>query len=140
MPSGKTHDKITQCVAIPLGLITFDLTKSPEITAIVVGCHLFAGFMFGPDLDIHSIQVKRWGKLKFIWKPYQQLIPRHRSPLSHGAIIGTTIRLAYVLLPLSVLSIFLNVDIPPITTTQAIAIFLGLEIGSASHYLADRFF
>jgi uncharacterized metal-binding protein len=139
MPSGKVHDQITMIAAIPLGLLAMDLTNSPEMTAIVVGSHLFAGFMFGPDLDIKSIQINRWGMFRFIWKPYQKMVGRHRSPLSHGAIIGTAIRLAYILFPLAVIAIFLGFDIPSINLTHAIAVFVGLEIGAASHYLADRF-
>ncbi len=28
--------------------------------------------MFGPDLDIYSVQFQRWGFLRWIWLPYQK--------------------------------------------------------------------
>ena len=51
--------------------------------------------MLGPDLDIHSIQYRRWGPLRWIWLPYQKAL-KHRSQLSHGPIIGTAVRVMYL--------------------------------------------
>jgi uncharacterized metal-binding protein len=41
------------------------------------------------------VQFKRWGLLRWIWRPYQRGL-QHRSWLSHGPIIGTTLRLLYL--------------------------------------------
>lgn len=70
-----------------------------------------AGIIITPDLDVvgtRADQIIRdtglviaivWGLL---WRPYSAIIP-HRSILSHGLIIGTLIRLAYLSLPLYLL-------------------------------------
>jgi len=154
MPSGRTHDRITlwglPCVA---GL-TFGQTHSSNLTLLVSGAFLFSGLMFGPDLDIYSVQYKRWGCLRWLWIPYQKI--GHRSLLSHGLIIGTTLRLLYLATWLGILGVFalgvaqlvwgvewrqlvVKVIERSLTqdTAQWIAIFLGLELGALSHSLSD---
>ncbi len=78
-----------------MALSTFGLTQSSNLTLLVSGGFLFAGLMFGPDLDIYSQQYKRWGILRWIWLPYRRSL-RHRSIFSHGAIIGTIGRILYL--------------------------------------------
>lgn len=56
---------------------------------------LFGGLMFGPDLDVPSVQVRRWGALRWIWGPYQKLF-RHRSPWTHGLLLGPLVRVVYL--------------------------------------------
>jgi len=122
--------------------------------------------MFGPDLDLFSHQYKRWKKLRYIWLPYQKVIP-HRSKWSHGPFIGTIVRLIYlglwlVIFALLAIAVWGGVkvlvyqinwlDFVHIKAKQGIvlmsallknniaetvAILLGLELGSASHYIAD---
>lgn len=113
--------------------------------------------MFGPDLDIRSIQYKRWGFLRSIWLPYRKFF-RHRSLFSHGLIIGTCIRLVYLLLIISFISIFLVAIAQLIWgfpwnwqdfvkmqsrilinkySQEAIMLFIGLEIGAMSHSISD---
>jgi uncharacterized metal-binding protein len=112
--------------------------------------------MFGPDLDIHSVQFKRWGFLGWLWIPYQRLIP-HRSLLSHGAIVGTLGRVVYLLVWISIFSgLYLLIyqlitkdltyyqrvlaDLYPLlrkNTAQAIALIIGCELGAMSHYISD---
>ena len=135
MPSGRTHDRITWVASIPITALAYDALGQDGL--IVGGSFIFAGLMFGPDLDIKSVQVNRWGHLKWFWKPYQVLIPCHRSVFSHGPIIGTAIRLCYLLLPLSILAMAFNIEIPEVSLSQFLIIFTGLELGAASHYLAD---
>lgn len=95
MPSGRTHDSITLwCLPIVTGATWF-YTNSAPLAIVVAGSYLFAGLMFGPDLDIYSHQYKRWGWLRWLWLPYRKLF-RHRSVYSHGFLIGTIVRLLYV--------------------------------------------
>lgn len=96
MPSGRTHDSITLWSLPLIAGITFERTQNPSLTLILSGGYLFSGLMFGPDLDVHSQQFKRWGVLRWIWLPYRRSM-RHRSFLSHGVIIGTLIRVIYLL-------------------------------------------
>lgn len=105
MPSGLTHDRITLWTLPWIVGITYGFTRNGEVTLILSGGFLFSGLMFGPDLDIHSIQYKRWGFLKGIWLPYRNFL-RHRSIFSHGLIIGTCVRVLYLFLIVAFVSIF----------------------------------
>ncbi len=111
--------------------------------------------MFGPDLDIYSRQYQRWGLLRWIWIPYQKSL-RHRSFLSHGPIIGTTLRVIYLSGVVGILVIlgtvvaqilgngdwsrqFLNETVGRSLNhiPELLALFLGLELGAMSHSLSD---
>ena len=156
MPSGRTHDRITLW-GLPLVTgITFTLSWSGNITLILAGAYLFSGLMFSPDLDLYSRPYQRWGYFRWIWIPYQKTL-RHRSLLSHGLIIGTTLRILYLSCWLSILGIFLlgiaqlvwDVGWNWQILTQAakrslsqdtdkwFALFLGLELGAMSHSISD---
>ena len=157
MPSGKTHDRITLWSLPGIVLITIFLTGSGELTLIVAGAFLFSGLMFGPDLDIYSIQFKRWGYLRRIWLPYRKWMS-HRSVFSHGIIVGTIGRLLYLgslitLVAIIVIAIAqliwgftwnwqtfvtqLFKQIFSVYPQEAIALLVGLELGSLSHSLSD---
>lgn len=96
MPSGRTHDSITLWTLPLVAGVTYERTRSAGLTLILSGGYLFSGLMFGPDLDIHSQQYKRWGILRWIWLPYRRSM-KHRSFLSHGPMVGTVVRLVYLL-------------------------------------------
>lgn len=95
MPSGRTHDSITLWCLPILAFLGWWLTQDGLLVLILCGCFLFSGLMFGPDLDIYSQQYKRWGCLRWVWLPYRRSMS-HRSVLSHGVLIGTVLRIAYV--------------------------------------------
>lgn len=157
MPSGRTHDRITLWLFPIIVAVTYLITRNGELTLLVGGGFFFAGLMFGPDLDIYSIQFKRWGILRVIWLPYQKLL-RHRSWFSHGLIIGTVIRLIYLLLWLFLLGILVIAIaqiiwgfewnwqsfilamiqlIKEVYWQDAIALFIGLDLGAMSHSTSD---
>ena len=103
MPSGTTHDRITYALAtLTLGL-GYALTSDVRLALTTTAAMLFAGLMFGPDLDIYSKPYQRWGIFRFIWKPYQMALS-HRSSLSHGLVFSTVIRVVYLLAVVSILS------------------------------------
>ncbi|MGA1621246.1 MAG: metal-binding protein [Synechocystis sp.] len=159
MPDGKTHDKITLWL-IPLVLGgSFWTTRSERLTLLTAIAFGFSGLMFGPDLDIHSRQYQRWGWLRWLWLPYRKLL-RHRSPWSHGFLIGTVVRLLYVGLWGMGLGLLIlggvwlwqrgQVSLLPPTPTgsgllawgrryqgELLASFIGLELGAMSHSLCD---
>ena len=156
MPSGATHDRIT-LISLPIvSGLTLWASRSASITLSLAGSFLFSGLMFGPDLDIYSVQFKRWGILRWIWRPYQKSM-RHRSWLSHGPIIGTILRLAYLgcwVLAFGVIwnwiatlnhgSVWswqqLQPQIQPFARQylwQGLAILTGLELGALSHTWSD---
>jgi uncharacterized metal-binding protein len=156
MPSGQTHDRITIWSVPVIAGITLVSTRSSNITLLVAGGFMFGGLMFGPDLDIYSRQFQRWGFLRWLWLPYQKSL-RHRSFLSHGPIIGTTLRVVYLATFLAVVAIFILVIFAILTNSnlnwgqiwgsvgkiisvhygEFLALFLGCELGAMSHSLSD---
>lgn len=157
MPSGRTHDRITLWSLPWIAVATLLLTRRSDLTLIVAGAFLFSGLLLSPDLDLKSRPFKRWGKLRFIWIPYQKLLS-HRSVFSHGFFIGTTLRLLYLFVLLLLLSM-LGVAIAQLIigfdwnwhefvkncfqwvsrhSQEALALILGLEAGAMSHYMADH--
>ena len=64
MPSGKTHDRITLWCLPWIGLLAMIATNHWGYTLLVAAGFVFAGLMFGPDLDVRSVQSKRWGWLR----------------------------------------------------------------------------
>ena len=159
MPSGVTHDRITLWILPWVAGIAYGLTRSGELSLILAGGVLFSGMMFGPDLDINSIQYKRWGIFKPIWLLYRKFMP-HRSILSHGPIIGTCIRLLYLFSIVAVISI-LAVAIAQLIwgfdwnwqdfvrekftllrnqyLREVVVFLIGLEVGAMSHSFSDWF-
>jgi uncharacterized metal-binding protein len=156
MPSGRTHDRIT-IWALPIVVgVTFWQTRNGNLTLLVATGFMLGGLMFGPDLDIYSRQFQRWGWLRWIWLPYQKSL-RHRSIFSHGPLIGTTLRVIYFAIFLSIITIIGlliaekvgnvalnwqglgNSILSAIAQykTEFIALFLGLEAGAMSHSLSD---
>jgi uncharacterized metal-binding protein len=100
MPNARTHDTITYAI-IPFTFLGAELYWGDLATSgIATVAMLFSGLMFGPDLDLDSKPYRRWGPLKFLWKPYQAALP-HRSVLSHGPVLGTIIRIVYFLIVFS---------------------------------------
>lgn len=159
MASGKTHDKIT-LICSPIVASIFLLlnisfvSKNGAIflTLIGVASYIFGGYMFSGDLDIKSNEFKRWGKLRFIWVPYQRFF-KHRSIFSHGFILGPLIRMLYLysifIIIFSVLYSFSFISVsPPSIIKENIVfildndkiffnIFLALFIGSGLHTITD---
>lgn len=156
MPSGKTHDLLA--ITTTIGAAYYLQMANLELSSIFVFAiaSLFGGFMFGPDLDIRSVQTKRWGPLKFIWLPYQAFGHRSKKTQSHDALFGPLVRIVYFYMAIVVLSIFvaglysifdrklslgfllslldLVLEIP---LTYQIAFLTGLWYGNIIHYLAD---
>jgi uncharacterized metal-binding protein len=167
VPSGRTHDRVTLWSLPVIAGLTFNQTRSSNLTLLVAGGFLLGGLMFGPDLDIYSRQYQRWGVLRWIWLPYQKSL-RHRSLLSHGPLLGTTIRLAYFAIWVAVLGT-IGIGVWAVVRqisgesqnwqalaardlggtmawmgrsmqmylSEWLALFIGLELGAMSHSLCD---
>lgn len=101
MPNADTHDTITYAF-IPFAFLGAEIYWNGDhlLSIIATGAMVFSGLMFGPDLDLQSRPYRRWGPLRFIWKPYQAALP-HRSVFSHGPVLGTVVRIAYFLIMFS---------------------------------------
>ena len=139
MASGKNHDKsIYFATPIVLGIGWHYLGLEAGIVS--ASAHFLGGLMLSPDLDLISRPYKRWGWLRWIWIPYQKLIPCHRHWLSHGVIVGSVVRLLYLaalLLPLWVIFPGLQQVEWAINWEKAIAFFLGIELSALNHLLLD---
>ena len=138
MPDGRTHDKITIYV-LPIILLLLFLVI-PEVTSILIISigYLFSSYMFNGDLDIYSRPYRRWGILRFIWKPYQNTFS-HRSVFTHGLIIGTIIRLIYLFLIPVIVSMILGMNVLSFLLNPiSIMFYVGLELGSAVHTISDK--
>ena len=158
MPSGRTHDCITWFFTAPVCYATWRLTHDTAGTALVGVSFVFAGLMFSGDLDLPSVQYRRWGMVRWIWKPYQWLVP-HRSALSHGVLLGPAVRLAYLTLvvgaaawgvlaymahhgaglePMEALQLTLSDKrLGPREWELLAFVMAGLWVGGASHSAAD---
>lgn len=138
MPQGKTHDIITIVVSPIIIGVTYHFTKDYKIIGIITLTYLFASFMFNGDLDTNSAPYNRWFIFKMIWIPYQ-LMFEHRSIFTHGLIIGTIVRIIYIgFIPIIIL--YFSGSIIYINWYLLLLIFIGLELGSAIHTIADKIF
>jgi uncharacterized metal-binding protein len=109
MPDGKTHALATVIAAGAVSPWIHLIYAQPVATAVAFSAGCLAGLVINPDLDVPSgsrayIIMRRTsgtlvGKLwQLFWYPYARwLIPHHRHPLSHWPLLGTAIRLAYLL-------------------------------------------
>jgi uncharacterized metal-binding protein len=108
MPSAPTHDLVTlvtAAAAVPALLADSTLPDmSPVNTSVLVGSYLVSGLLFSPDLDTRSRPYMRWRWLRFIWLPYQRLVP-HRSRISHSLVVGPLVRALYFALMLFLLGL-----------------------------------
>jgi uncharacterized metal-binding protein len=138
MPNGKTHDIITVVATPVIAVASYYLTKNLLTTGIILGCYLFASFMFNGDLDTNSAPYNRWWVFKMIWIPYQ-LMFHHRSVFTHGLVIGTIVRIAYLaIIPLVILYFKHDIGIiKSINMHMAFLVLIGLEAGAAIHTIAD---
>jgi uncharacterized metal-binding protein len=156
LPSGRTHDRVTLWSLPLIAGGTLYATARADLAFWVSGGFLFSGLIFGPDLDLYSFHYKRWGMLRWIWRPYQKAI-KHRSIWSHGPIIGTIGRILYLSLWLGLFGLIyleiahlsgyktyneqqlLTIFQQSIASNYPIylALFFGLELGAMSHYSSD---
>lgn len=154
MPGAQTHDMITLVTGVALLPATWILSpdRSLATASIITAGHLISGFLFSCDLDIDSLEYRRWGPLRLIWWPYKEAMP-HRSWLSHGLVIGPLLRLAYFgVIVYGLLWLGLNVsgNTPlwnelrqSFTSTirtysgQTYGFLIGFVLGGAAHSIPD---
>ncbi|HJN36221.1 MAG: metal-binding protein [Prochlorococcus sp.] len=149
MASGHNHDTATRLWCLPLG-ITAGMLMGWSSGLITGAAFLIGGLWLSPDLDTRSRALRRWGPLQLLWWPYRRLIP-HRSLFSHGPLIGTALRLSYLLALLALLLLLLSpLGLPaPARAAAAIqdllqaqpqailSLLLGLEASVWLHLIQD---
>jgi len=113
MPNYKTHHKVSKYLVDPIvfigswvilgGDLKPDLETLKELAlagVVTLGAHT-GNTLLSPDLDIPSTPYRKWGVLRFLWKPYQ-IIVRHRSPWSHWMILGPMVAHLYMLTTITI--------------------------------------
>lgn len=138
MASGKNHDRSILFTTPIIGIV--GISYSLELGIIGASAHFLGGFYLSPDLDLVSRPYKRWGWLRWIWIPYQKLIPYHRHWFSHGVIVSSVCRLLYLaawLLPSWFIFPGLRQVEWAITWQKAIAFLAGVELSALNHLLLD---
>jgi len=140
MASGKVHDRAI-IITTPVILATAIASGHADVGIIATAAYYLGGMYLSPDLDLVSRPFKRWGLLRFIWLPYQRLIPRHRHWLSHGPVIGSIVRLLYLAALVSPMWVLFpglqQVRWSGVTLPNAMAVFCGVELSALNHLLLD---
>ena len=95
MASGQQHDRATWLCALPFGLLWWPWLGLAGCASAGLS-FLLGGLWLSPDLDTRSNPSNRWGPLRWLWWPYRRLL-RHRSLISHSPLLGSAVRLAYLL-------------------------------------------
>ncbi len=150
MPSGRVHSAATVVLAAATAWLSVRSgAPMPQVAAVSAG--VLTGLVLTPDLDVdegcYSTNIIRQtfgrtaARLWFLfWLPYSRLVP-HRSYLSHMPILGTLIRLLYVVaIPLLVYMLAdLPFRLPPLSPAWA-WIAAGLALADILHYILDEIF
>jgi uncharacterized metal-binding protein len=140
MASGKNHDR-SILLTTPIILAAAITSGHPDAGLIATFAYYFSGMYLSPDLDLVSRPYKRWGFLRWLWLPYQRLIPRHRHWLSHGPVIGSVVRLLYLAALVSPIWLVFpglqRVQWFGVTAPNAMAFFCGVELSALNHLLLD---
>jgi uncharacterized metal-binding protein len=139
---GKSHAAASVALAVPSALAVTALLQDPIAGALAAaGCVL--GIPVSPDLDQDGVTLAEgvvYGHLGAIpgilwrsyWMPYALAIP-HRHWTSHAPVVGTLLRILYLLI------VPLIVDL---RGTVAVALklwplWLGLAISDMAHWAMD---
>jgi uncharacterized metal-binding protein len=138
MPGARTHDSITILTAVGGAAAYWQYAPQPDLVhaTIFTGTYLFAGFACAGDLDIDSAQYRRWGPLRFLWFPYQKIVP-HRSWISHGMIAGGLIRALYLALVFLSLAAMALVVYGQIQGAEAAQEMAQTQFDSLKTFVAD---
>lgn len=151
MPGGKVHSALT--IATALGVLApYAVVNLHGDPYLYVAGNL-AGVMLTPDHDvdggnftdtiIRRISPKAQWLWRLFWTPYALVIP-HRGKLSHFPVLGTLVRLGYILVVVNllsavirlVLSIFMQID-TVFLWWWSWSFFFGLCHVDAIHWMAD---
>ena len=156
MASGEMHVKATVILTVPAVIFAGLTTASPP-AAVACGLGVLAGVLLSPDLDMNQKTRSEYIVSRYMgnvigwfwylfWLPYAKMIP-HRNALSHWPLVGTLVRLLYILTlssPLWCLASWLvsgQLAVLPLSRIAGIEgltwVILGLMAADALHWLMD---
>ena len=133
MPTAKTHNPA--CLILAPVVMAGAATLGCDLqTCLAAGFGCASGVAVSPDLDlVNTVRIPVigwvWGAY---WWPYRKLIA-HRAYISHAPIVGTLVRLAY-LMPIIIIAISI---LPPGLVAAWSA---GLACADVGHSLLDATF
>jgi uncharacterized metal-binding protein len=128
MPGGSTHAAVTLALVVPTGIAVgsqFGLAPGIESAAGCLAC-----IAVNPDLDM----VASFLPWRVLWWPYRAFIP-HRSLLSHGPIIGTLARFAYLYGLYFIIAGLAG--LPIVSPDVLVWVLVGLGVGDLGHIACD---
>lgn len=153
MATGLEHENATMILSPVVGVAVFHFTGDVILGCCAMwGCYM--GIYVSPDLDIaevtrsERIAMNRYaivGRLYYLyWIPYGRIIP-HRHPLSHWPVLGTVLRVFYLLAFPFIVSLALGNWFPQLPMMFLAATFslyflaavLGLCVADAAHWAMD---
>jgi len=165
MPDGSTHAAASVLIAwSPWTIWMVNNVRPVFFTVTTEAAVLFsygalAGILISPDLDLEDRTLSKgimWrssclvGAIwSILWWPYSQVV-YHRSILSHGPIIGTLLRLVYLVgVPLLVWTLLARAFGWPPPNASPVVWWLehpgrwcviGLALSDAAHWAMDQLF
>jgi len=133
MPGGRVH-ATASLIAAPIVAAGAVILGADMTTAAAAGVGCALGVVISPDLDmVNTIRMPVigwiWGAY---WWPYRKIIA-HRAYISHAPIVGTLVRLAY-LMPVILIAISI---LPPGLVAAWAA---GLACADIGHAVLDALF
>lgn len=131
-------------ILLPPIVAAITITATNQVAFIFAIGYLIGTYWLSPDLDLKgSVRCRVWWRwhragLSWVWLLYPGLVGCHRSWLSHAIVIGTAVRLAYLLWLPTLVAILAGINLAPALAPAAIAI-LGIEAAAIVHYFRDGF-
>ena len=128
----------------PLVLVAIWFVTGLSFLLVFASGSVIGQIWLSPDLDIKSTPWRRWWIFKWLWVPYQRIMP-HRSWASHWPVFGTTFRLLYLALllaPFVGIALACGVEIDwrlAIKYAEELQILVaGIECAAILHFAADK--
>jgi len=135
IPSHATHERINTALLIII-IVSSVYYKFYLITILIFSiAFIFGTYYISPDIDVDSRIYRRWGLLRFFWKPYKDLF-KHRG-LSHNLILGPATLIGYL-----ACLIYIGLYLAGITIQLDVrmgVIAAGMVAAIELHILADMF-
>jgi uncharacterized metal-binding protein len=132
MPGGKVHSAATLVTAgMTAPILYYRVVPTSEIALMTAG--MLATLVINPDLDLNrkrprGIAVVWW----LFWWPYSKMVG-HRSPISHFPIMGTIIRIIYILIP----AIVILHKVAPGWVPGLLIFTSGMIVSDTVHFVLD---
>ena len=146
--NGKAHILASMMLAVPVGIGTVVVTKDLRALPLAtLGCA--AGILVSPDLDIdgrtdsETVVYDQMGPVfgtlwQVYWYPYARAIP-HRSVLSHAPLLGTVLRIGYLLLLPTLFAVFTPLRLGAVFDAVLAfwPVWIGLAVSDVVHWMMD---